>query len=137
MNGMSEGRGTTPPGGRPDDTDRAGARERIYLDPVLQPKGPDLNKLLEAADSEKDRFQFSLREMFVVMLAAAVLLGVGSYLPGEYGATEIAGLAGLGLVLYRLGLVFFEPSRKVFYTAWWVMLSFYVVICVLAVAMGR
>lgn len=133
---MSEGRGTEPPGGRPGDSDRAGARERIYLDPVLGPKGPDLNKLVEAADSGKDRFQFSLREMLLVMLLAAVLLGVGSYLPGEYGATEVAGLAGVGLVFYRLGLMFFEPSRKAFYTAWWVMLVFYLVICVLAVALG-
>ncbi|NQT13506.1 MAG: hypothetical protein HQ582_12200, partial [Planctomycetes bacterium] len=72
---MSEGRGRTPPGGRPDDADRAGESERVYVDPVFPVKRPDLNELRRAADSDAGGFQFTLREMFVAILLVALVLG--------------------------------------------------------------
>ena len=108
--------------------------QRVDRKPSFQPV--DLDELLGSAESDETRFQFSLAELMLLALVVALFLGVVSYLPGGYAAKNLAGMAGMVLVIFRITLELLRPGRKVLYVAWWVMLTFYLAICVLAVIMA-
>ena len=109
----------------PEHVDR-----RPSFDPV------DLDELLDSEASDREPWQFSLAEMLMLMLVAALFLGIVSYLPGGYAVKNLAGIAGLGLVLFRIALDSLRPERTILYVAWWLTLVLYLGTCALAVVMA-
>jgi hypothetical protein len=87
----------------------------------------------EAAEREAFRFQFSLRELILVMTIAAVVLGMMQWLGGPAGMATVLGLAALvGLFVFAMG---YEPPQVVVFV-WWIMLVFYILVSFFAAVWG-
>jgi hypothetical protein len=87
----------------------------------------------EATEREAFRFQFSLRELILVMTIAAVVLGTMRLLGGPTGMATVLGLAALvGLFVFALG---YEPPQIVVFV-WWITLVMYVLVSLFAAAWG-
>jgi hypothetical protein len=81
----------------------------------------------EAAKEQAFHFQFSLREMLIVMTAAAVSLALVRLLGGPSATASLLGLVALGgLVAYACG---YEPRQNMV-LAWWLILLMYVLISI-------
>lgn len=107
-------------------------------DPSLDSRA--LDELLDRLDprgSAKQRFQFSLSEMLLLMVAVSVFLSFVGILPGGYAPETLATLFGFGLLVSLIFLGVLKPERAIVQLAWWVVLVFYVVACVVAVCQPR
>jgi hypothetical protein len=92
---------------------------------------PPTNKVDEiwqqATNEQKFHFQFSLRQMLVVMTAAAITLALVRLLGGPSATASVLGLLALGgLVVYAFG---YEPPQNMI-LAWWLILVMYVLISI-------
>jgi hypothetical protein len=83
----------------------------------------------EAMKGQEFRFQFSLAQMMLTMMGAAVALGVISILGPQNAATVLGLVALIGLVAHAIG---FEPPPLVA-LGWWLLLLFYVLLSFLTV----
>jgi hypothetical protein len=116
-----------PPPPLPDDSEpSADSRALDELLDRLDPRG-----------SGQERFQFSLSEMLLLMVAASVLLSFVSILPGGHMPETYATLFGMGLLASLIFLGVLKPERAIVQVAWRAVLVFYVVACVFAVAWHR
>ena len=116
-----------PPPPLPDDSEpSADSRALDELLDWLDPRG-----------SGKERFQFTLSELLLLMVAASVLLSLLSILPGGYRPETFATVFGLGLLVSLIFLAVLKPARAIVQIAWWVVLVCYVVACVVAVCQPR
>jgi hypothetical protein len=78
-----------------------------------------------ATDRSTYAFQFSLKQLLFVMGAAAVVLGMVSFLGGPQNAAILLGVVALaGLVFHAVG---YEPPPMVA-LGWWLLLLFYVLL---------
>jgi hypothetical protein len=83
----------------------------------------------EATARQKLRFQFSLKQMLVAMVSAAIVFGLVSVLGGPANtATMLGFLALAGLVLHAAG---FEPPELII-LSWWLILVLYVFLSIVA-----
>ena len=84
----------------------------------------------EAAPTrEPFRFQFSMREMMIVMTSAAVILGLMQVLGGAAPTATILGFVALtGLIIHAIGI---DPPKTVV-LGWWFILVFYVLLSIFA-----
>jgi hypothetical protein len=96
----------------------------------------DLDELLEPEPPGRERFQFSLGEMLLLTLAVAVFLGLVSYLPGGHSLKNLAGVGGWLLIAGAIALQLLKPDRAIFYVAWSVAFVAYLIVCVIAIAVG-
>jgi hypothetical protein len=81
----------------------------------------------EAAREQSFHFQFSLREMLIVMTTAAVTLALVRLLGGPSATASVLGLVAMGgLVVYALG---YEPPQNMV-LAWWLILVMYVLVSI-------
>jgi hypothetical protein len=97
----------------------------------LETAPPPTNKVDErwqqAANEQKLHFQFSLRQMLVLMTAAAVTLTLVRLLGGPSATASVLGLFAIGgLVVYACG---YEPPQNMI-LAWWLILVMYVLISI-------
>jgi hypothetical protein len=83
----------------------------------------------EAMKGQEFRFQFSLAQMMLTMMGAAVALGFISILGPQNAATVLGLVALVGLVAHAIG---FEPPPIVA-LGWWLLLLFYVLLSFLTV----
>lgn len=114
---------------RAQTTANLGAPLAEQVETTLASPPPPTNKVDEmwqqAADEQKLHFQFSLRQMLIVMTVAAVTLALVRLLGGPSAATSVLGLFALGgLVVYAFG---YEPPQNMI-LAWWLILVMYVLI---------
>jgi len=87
----------------------------------------------EATEREAFRFQFSLRELILVMTVVAFVLGMMQWLGGPTGTATLLGLIALvGLFVFALG---YEPPQIVVFV-WWITLVMYVLVSLFAAAWG-
>ena len=70
----------------------------------------------------REQFQFSLSELFLVITSGAVGLAGVRWLP----AGLFAGLAGVFAVLSIAMLTLFAPESRVLRLAWWTLTAMYV-----------
>jgi hypothetical protein len=81
----------------------------------------------EAAKEQAFHFQFSLREMLIVMTTAGVTLALVRVLGGPSATASVLGLVAMGgLVVYAFG---YEPPQNMV-LAWWLILVMYVLISI-------
>lgn len=74
---------------------------------------------------ESLRFQFSVRQLLILITVAAVVLGMMRLFGGAETLASVLGLVALfGLVLYAVGV----EVPQVFALSWWVILALYVVL---------
>jgi len=101
-------------------------------DASLYPDVPQLpNKVddiwHESLKKESFRFRFSLRELLMLMTAAAVMLGLVRVVGGPAAAASVLGLVALsGLVVSACG---YEPPQSIV-LGWWLILVMYVLISI-------
>jgi Flp pilus assembly protein TadB len=105
--------------------------------PVAQPLPPppadDLDRIWEKASQEQGfRFQFSLAQLMLTMMGAAVALGVVSILGLENASTVLGLVALVGLVAHAVG---FQPP-PILALGWWLLLVFYVLLSFVAIIWG-
>jgi lipopolysaccharide export LptBFGC system permease protein LptF len=75
------------------------------------------------------RFQFSLRQLLMVLAVAAVVLGLVNFFGSPNAAATMLGVIALaGLVLHAVGV---QPPQIVV-LGWWLLLLLYVVLTVFA-----
>ncbi len=75
------------------------------------------------------RFSFSLKELFGAFTAAALLLGLLSFIGGEQNVALLLGMVALfGLVVHAMG---FEPPHLAV-LGWWILLVLYILISAVA-----
>jgi hypothetical protein len=77
----------------------------------------------------EEPFQFSVRELFFLVLLVATMMAVLSPLPLRYAA----GLAGIGVLVSLLVITVVQPSRPIVLVAWWVLFFVYLMICAMAI----
>lgn len=89
---------------------------------------PNVDQLwLEHAQRE-NRFHFTLRDMFLVTAAAALLLTLTQLVSAAVAAAAV----GL-VVMFSIGLFVGDvPRPRVFYLAWWVLLCLYLLLALKA-----
>jgi Flp pilus assembly protein TadB len=78
-------------------------------------------------------FSFSLKEVMIVFVIAAVILGLASLFTPQTAALILGIVAVIGLVVLIMG--FELPGIIVF--GWWVLIGLYVVMSIAAVIVGR
>jgi hypothetical protein len=78
-------------------------------------------------------FSFSLKQVMIVFVIAAVMLGLASLFSPQTAALMLGIVAVIGLVVLIMG--FELPGIIVF--GWWVLIGLYVVMSIAAVIMGR
>ena len=104
----------------------------LYAD-VPQPPNRVDQLWQESLKKESFRFQFSLRELLLLMTAAAVMLGVMQLLGGPAATASVLGIVALfGLVVYACG---YEPPQNIV-LGWWLILVMYVLISIFAAVWG-
>jgi hypothetical protein len=87
----------------------------------------------EAMDHDRVRLQFSLKQLLLVMVLAAIVMGLVNLLGGPQNAASLLGLVALtGLVAHALG---YEPPGIVA-LAWWLLLVMYVMLSIFGVMWG-
>jgi hypothetical protein len=107
--------------------------ESTLAEDVPQPSNAVDEMWQEAAKKEAFHFQFSLREMLLVMTAAAVSLALVRLLGGPSATASLLGLVALGgLVVYACG---YEPPQNMVF-AWWLILVMYVLISICTAVWG-
>jgi hypothetical protein len=75
------------------------------------------------------RFQFSLRQLMIAMVVAAIVLGLIQVVGGPQNAATMCGMVALvGLVVHAVG---FEPPEIVVF-GWWILLLLYVTLSIAA-----
>jgi hypothetical protein len=80
----------------------------------------------QAMEQQRIRFQFSLKQLLLVMMSAAIVMGLVQFFGGPGETAAVLGMiALLGLVLHAIG---FEPPPMVA-IGWWLLLLMYVVLC--------
>jgi hypothetical protein len=85
----------------------------------------------EATARRKLRFQFSLKQMLVAMISAALIFGLMHVLGGPANTATILGLLALaGLAVHAAG---FDPPEIVI-LGWWLILVLYVFLSIVAAA---
>src|SRR3954462_5616366 len=93
--------------------------ERLEATLADEPQPPNaVDEMWQEAAAQKEpfHFQFSLREMLVVMTGAALSLALLRLLGGPAATATLLGLLAIGgLVLYALG---YEPPQNMV-MAWW------------------
>ena len=79
----------------------------------------------ESLKKESFRIRFSLRELLMLMTAAAVMLGMVRLLGGPEATASVLGIIALfGLGVYACG---YEPPQNVV-LGWWFILVMYVLL---------
>jgi len=111
------------------------ATEPALLDDVPQPS--DATDAMWQASVKKEafhfRFRFSLRELLMLMTAAAVTFGLIRILGGPAATESVLGLVALaGLIVFACG---YEPPQNVV-LGWWLILAMYVFISILTFVWG-
>lgn len=86
-----------------------------------------------AAERSGFSFSFSLKQVMIVFVIAAVMLGLASLFTPQTAALILGIVAVIGLVVLIMG--FELPGIIVF--GWWVLIGLYVVMSIAAVIMGR
>jgi Ca2+/Na+ antiporter len=96
-----------------------GEAEHIWQDPPVE--------------KEAFRFQFSLRELIMLITMAAVVLGMIHIFGGPAATATVLGLFALvGLFVFAFG---YEPPR-IIVLGWWLTLMLYVVVVIFAALCG-
>jgi hypothetical protein len=106
-----------------------GALENAATDPSqrapLPPLADEVDRAWqEAMKGQEFRFQFSLAQMMLTMMGAAVVLGFVSILGAQNAATLLGLVALIGLVAHAAG---YQPPPIVA-LGWWLLLLFYVLL---------
>ena len=83
----------------------------------------------KSRSEEPARFQFSLKELLLLITAAALLLSVIQSLPESLAPEYLAGLAGLAALLSMGVLAAMQPKRAIVHLVWWLMMVAYLVCC--------
>lgn len=79
----------------------------------------------KSLEKESFRFQFSLKQLLVVITIAGVALGMMRLFGGAETLASVLGLVALfGLVLYAVGV----EVPQIFALSWWIILALYVVL---------
>jgi hypothetical protein len=73
--------------------------------------------------------QFTLREMMLITLIAAVGFGVLRFFPPALFAGAMGGIAIVGLAVLTIA----KPERVIFHLIWWTILGVYIISSVFAV----
>ena len=124
-----------------DDTNRSKQSDEDYPLAPSEPESAEDKRIWypgktdeppEAEPPQKDRFQFSLAELLLLMAAASFFLSILGFLPEQYAIQNFAGLAGLGVLLSLIVLAFTKPARPIIHIGWWAMLLLYLLACVAA-----
>jgi hypothetical protein len=94
---------------------------------------PELPAELEEEDDEaglaEPSQQFTLRDMMLLTLIAAVGFGVLRLFPPALFAGAMGGIAILGLAVLTIA----KPERVIFHLIWWTILGIYIISSVFAV----
>lgn len=81
----------------------------------------------ESLKKESFRFQFSLRQLLILITAAGLVLGVMNLLGGAAVMASVLGLVALfGLVLYAVGV----EAPQLLVLGWWIILVMYVLLSI-------
>jgi hypothetical protein len=114
------------------------AEAESRLEPTLPP-GCSL-ELPEAVEAPRERFQFTLSELLLLLSAASFLLSVIStvlkFVPGGVPAKNFAGLMGLGALVSMVLMARFPPRRAIVRVGWWTLLLLYLLACAIALLKG-
>jgi hypothetical protein len=87
----------------------------------------------ESAERESFRFRYSLRDLILVMTAAAVVLGTMHWLGGPAVTATMLGFVALaGLVAFAVG---YDPPQIIAF-GWWFTLVLYVIVSLIAAIWG-
>ena len=125
--------------GEPDDeTYDVLPPEPIEVKPTAPLYGPDPEELLEAEPPEqgKEGFQFSLRELFVIITTAAAALGIVSSLPKGAVLQGVLAFLGLGLFVVLIVVDYLGVKQRSVYMVWFAAFVCYLMVGLLAAA-GR
>jgi len=129
-----------PPEVQPDE-----GREGYPIEPPI-PRSEDCEPVVYVDGDEdpfepippaRDRYQFSLFELLVVMTALSLLMSFLGLFPSGYSLEAFAGMAGSGVLLGLIVLSILKPDRAVVTAAWGVLLIFYVAACAFALWQSR
>ena len=102
---------------------------------VERPVPVDINVAWEDANRETRpelKFAFSLKQLFVAVTVAAVLMALASSLGPERMAMIVGLVAILGIAIYATGIEL--PAMVVF--CWWLLILFYLLIGLWAMTVG-
>lgn len=91
--------------------------------------GSSGGRVPSASPKERAKFQFSLKELLLLVTAAALLLSVIQSLPESLAGEYLAGLAGLAALLSMGALAATKPDRAIVHLAWWLMMVVYLICC--------
>jgi hypothetical protein len=81
----------------------------------------------ESAKKEAFRFQFSLRQLLMLMTVAAVVFGLVHLVGSPATAASVLGLAALaGLIVFACG---YEPPQNIVF-GWWLIIAMYVLVSI-------
>lgn len=81
----------------------------------------------KSLERESFRFQFSLRQLLMMITIAAVLLGMMRLFGGAEALASVLGLVALfGLILYATGV----EAPQLIILGWWVILAMYVLLSI-------
>ncbi len=122
----------------PDETYELLPPEPVEIKPTAPLYGPDPEELLEPEPPEEERegFQFSLRELFLIMTAAAVALGIVSALPKGAVLQGVLAFLGIGLFVALIVVDYLGVKSRGVYIVWFVAFVCYLMVGLLA-AIGR
>jgi len=83
----------------------------------------------------KERFQFTIRDMLLLMTGVAVWLSIMSIISWSWAI--VAGLAGVAAFIGLIVLLIAEPENPSVRFAWWCLLGIYAVTSLAAMVAGR
>jgi hypothetical protein len=134
---VDEPQNTTHAAESDDDTYELLPPEPVEVKPTAPLYGPDPEELLEEEPpEEREGFQFSLRELFVIMTAAAAALGVVSSLPKGAVLQGVLAFLGLGLFVVLIVVDYLGVKQRSIYIVWFAVFVCYLMVGLLAAA-GR
>jgi len=107
--------------------------DRRSLEPVV-PEVVREDKPEEPDDVPLGPFQFTLRDMLLLMTGVAVWLGLMNSV--NWGWSIMAGLAGVAALLSLIMLTAFEPENRNVRLAWWGLFGIYLLTCLTAIIKG-
>jgi len=88
----------------------------------------------EPSEPAAGRFQFTIRDMLLLMTGVAIWLGAMTTLHWSWSIA--AGLSGVAALVSLLVLMVHEPENPSVRLAWWGVLGVYVLTCLAAIVAG-
>ena len=127
---------STPETNASDDEYRVAPADPNVVTPDPMMLMPNIDPPADEEPEGPRRFQFSLRELILLVTGASVFLSIVRSLPGGSFAKAFAGWAGLLVLVAMILMACLQPKRLIFRVGWWVLLGLYLAACAAAILQG-